>query len=90
MLIEVPRVLRPGSLWIGQGTNREDLRLFLQAHQVNIEDVFYLNFHVKSFLMRAYKRKLDGTYKLLNRDVESYSATISYRIPPPKILDSPR
>lgn len=64
VLKEVPKTLQVGSAWIGIEKNREDLRLFLSRHGIDIHNTVGVYFRRDSFSVEVFVRDERGRIKV--------------------------
>ncbi len=55
MILEVPTRLTPGSGWLHDGSNSTQLRLFLQAYGVQLDDCYEIRFAKRWMEVRRFE-----------------------------------
>jgi hypothetical protein len=58
--VKVPSVLEPSDSWLWMDDNQRDLRLFLDAYGVDINDVFRIEFRKRSMSVYRYATDSGG------------------------------
>lgn len=69
MILEVPTRLTPGSGWFNEGSNQTQLRLFLAAYGVQMDDCYEIRFSKRTMEVRRYELDKKG-HKFLGEDNE--------------------
>ncbi len=81
MNLEVPIRLTSGSGWLDEGSNRTQLRLFLSAYGVQLDDCYEIRFAKRWMEVRRYERDKGGQ-RFVGEDGEvarKYPITFRYR-----------
>ena len=55
MILKVPTRLTPGSGWFNEGSNETQLRVFLQAYGVQLDDCYEIRFSKRSMEVRRFE-----------------------------------
>jgi hypothetical protein len=78
--MKVPRVVRPGDLWLNIGSNLEDLRGLLDAYQIDLTHVYEIHFDRRSMTVYQYMVDPDGLRQAENGEVARLpAAKVTYR-----------
>ncbi len=65
-MIEVPARLTPSSSWLYESSNMTNLRLFLDTYQININDVYEIQFAKRWMKVSRYERDERGSKFMLD------------------------
>lgn len=80
MSLHVPQSLKPGDQWLQDESNYIDLRLLLNAYDVNIYDCYEIAFGVTAMTVYRYKTIDENVRYIENGDVAREDPlTIRYR-----------
>ncbi len=60
MILKVPTRLTPGSGWFNEGSNQTQLRLFLSAYGVQMDDCYEIRFAKRWMEVRRYQSNKNG------------------------------
>ena len=79
-MTKVPSHLTTKSSWLWEGTNNTNLRLFLQAYDVDINDVYEIQFAKRSMKVFRYGNDESGRKFLIGDDAATRKPlTVRYR-----------
>ena len=77
---DLPPTLFTDSSWLGEGSNRTKLRLFLDTYAISLDDVYEIAFAKRFMVVYRYERSAEGHRFLADGEVARQEPkTVQYR-----------